>query len=281
LPVSTGGVLQRQDAERQPDRQKKQSETRNAAERRNPHPKETIMKTKARASVVSLVLAIVATALWVAPVAAAGSGAPRIAPPQSHAYGKTLTEWLGTYWYWGYTGADPAQSIVGHVKLLPAPAGVCDSGSFTPDDPLVCVGHLAITLRPGTPFVLPLAAWIVERYSGYPGVPDDPAIPDGVFLAGVSPILKIDGRVIVSDRNKADFYVPLTALDPIAVYPTPSSYGSVAAVAFQGYGIVSPPLSVGTHVIHLYEPYIIDSDSFPYHFGLIYDNTWIVTVTPH
>ena len=33
----------------------------------------------------------------------------------------------------------------------------------------------------------------------------------------------------------------------------------VAAVAFQGYGIVSLPLSAGRHVIKLYEPYIIES----------------------
>ena len=239
------------------------------------------MKTKARASLVSLVVAIVATALCVAPVTAAGSGAPRIAPPQSHAYGKTLTEWMSTYLRWGFSGADAAQSMVGHVKMLPIPPGEYVSGGGTPDDPALYRGQLEITLRPGTPFVLPLGTWAVERYVGYPGVPDDPAIPDAVFLDGVSPSLHIDGRELVSDSNKAAFYVPLTAFNPIAVYPTTSSYGSVAAVAFQGYGIVSPPLSVGRHVIHLYEPYIIDSDSFPIPIGQIYDNTWIVTVTPH
>jgi len=238
------------------------------------------MKTKPGAAVMSLILAIVATALWVTPVTAAGDKAPRIAPPNSHAFGKTLTEWMGTYWRWFYTGADSAESMVGNVKLLPLPASVCN-GAGTPTDPAVCVGQLAITLRPGTPFVLPLAVWTVERYVGYPTIPDDPAIPDGAFLEGVTPSLFIDGREIVSDLNKAAYYIPSTEFNPIVVYPTPTSYGSVAALAYQGYAIVSPPLSVGTHVIKLYEPYILESPESPVSLGVIYDNTWIVTVTPH
>jgi hypothetical protein len=243
--------------------------------------KGAIMKTKAASTLMSALLMVLAATFWLAPVAVAGGGAPRISPPQSHAYGKTLTEWMSTHLRWGFSGADPAQSTVGHVMMLPIPPGEQVSGDFTPNNPAHLVGHLEITLSPGTPFVLPLGIWSVERYDGYPGIPDDPAIPDGVFLAGVSPSLIIDGRVVVSDGNKAAFYVPLTAFDPIAVYPEESSYGSVAAVAFQGYGIVSPPLSVGMHVIHLYDPYIIDSPTFPYQIGVIYDNTWIIRVTPH
>jgi hypothetical protein len=228
---------------------------------------------------VSLMLAIVAMALWVTPAAAGDGHAQSIAPPQSHAYGRTLTDWMSTYLRWMYSGADPAQSTVGHVKMLPLPAGVDVGGDGSLGDPNVFVGKLEITLRPGTPFVLPLGIWTVERYIGYPAVSDDPPIPDAAFLTGVSPSLTIDGKELVSDRNKVAFYVPLTAFDPIVVYPTPTGYDSVAAVAFQGYGIVSPPLSVGTHVIHLYEPYLIDSP--PFAFGVIYDNTWIVKVAPH
>jgi hypothetical protein len=239
-------------------------------------PRKTIMKTKTGAAVMSLILAIVATALSVSPVAATGGSAARVAPPNSQAYGKSLTEWLGIYWRWYYSGADSAQSMVGPVKLLPLPASVC-TGGFTPSDPAVCVGELEITLPAGTPFVLPLAAWVAERYQGYPSTPDDPSTPDATFIAGVSPTFSIDGREIVSDGNKAAFYVPTTAFDPIVVYPVPTSYGSVAALRFQGYGIVSPPLTVGTHVIKLDEPFIIQS---PIAFGVIYDNTWIVTVTP-
>jgi hypothetical protein len=215
--------------------------------------------------------------LWVGPAVAAGSGAPRIAPPGSTAYGKSLTEWTGIYWRWYYgTVSDPAQSMVGNVKLMPLPAGEYVSGAGTPDDPALFRGQLEITLAPGTPFVLPEAAWIAERYNN--GNPDDPMAPDDVFLGGVSPSLHIDGKLVVSDANDAAFYVPPTAFDPIVVYPAPSSYGSIAALAYQGITIVSPPLAVGTHVIHLYEPYIIRT---PFAFGVVYDNTWIVTVKPH
>jgi hypothetical protein len=235
------------------------------------------MKTKAISTLMSAFLAVLAATFWLAPAAVAGSGAPRIAPPQSHAYGKTLTEWLSIYWRWNYSGADPAQSFIGQVKLLPLPVSEYIDGDGTPDSPAVLRGQLAITLRPGTPFVLPLSLWGAERYND--GRPDDPMFSDAEFLAGVSPTLTIDGRLVVSDANAAVFYVGPTAFDPIVTYPAPTSYNSYALLAFQGHGIVSPPLPVGTHVIHMYESYIIWTA--PYFIAQIYDNTWIVTVTPH
>ena len=55
-----------------------------------------------------------------------------------------------------------------------------------------------------------------------------------------------------------------------------TGYGSVAALWFQGINIISPPLPVGVHVIHLDATNIV-----PGFFGVVYNNTWIVTVTPH
>jgi hypothetical protein len=233
------------------------------------------MKTKT--STALLLIAIAMIAMLAAPTAAAaGTGAPRIAPPGSDAYGKSLTEWMGLYWRWYYgTAADPAPSVIGPVKLMPLPAGEYVSGSGTPDDPALYRGQLEITLRPGTPFVLPQASWIAERYDN--GTPDDPMIPNDVFLEGVSPSFYIDGRLVMSDANKAAYYVPPTAFNPIVVYPAPSSYHSVAALAYQGFAVVSPPLPAGRHLIHLYEPYIIRT---PIQYGVIYDNTWIITVSP-
>jgi len=209
---------------------------------------------------------------------------PHIARPDSNAYGKSLTEWLETYWRWYYTGADPAQSIVRRVQLLPLPAGDYVSGTGTPADPALYRGNLEITLPPGTPFVLPEFAWVSERYNN--GTPDDVPMNDAVALAAAHPVLRIDGLTVLSDENKAAFYVPVTPFDPIVVYPTPSSYGSIAALSFQGVGIVGRPLTEGVHVIHLYEPLIIPAGAFyllPDGLGLIYDNTWTVTVAkpPH
>jgi hypothetical protein len=231
------------------------------------------MKTKAGAAVMSAVLVIVAVVLWVAPAGAADTGVPRIAPPSSHAYGMTLPEWFGAYYRWYYgTDQNPALSMVGHVQLMPLPIGEQVPGS----DPPVFQGTREIALRPGTPFVLPLAGFVGERYATPdPGWPDDSPLPDDQLLEGIQPTLTIDGRVIVSEANKAAFYIPYTRFDPIVDYPVPTDYGSVAAIFFQGVGIVSPPLSVGTHVIHLYERY-----TTPY-WDYFYDNTWIVTVTAH
>lgn len=233
------------------------------------------MKRNARSAIVSLVLAVVATALWIAPVEAANTGAPRIAPPASHAFGKTYPEWFGAYWRWFYgTGGDLTQSMVGHVQLMPLPAGVQDGGSWTADDPAILVGELEIALRPGTPFVLPLLGLVGERYSAATGLPDD----DSAFYADtmMSANLTIDGRTVVSDANEAAFFVPVTSFDPIVIYPEESAYGSVAAIWFESIGIVSPPLPVGVHVIHLDATLIV-----PGVLGEVFDNTWIVTVTPH
>ena len=207
-----------------------------------------------------------------------GSG---LASPNSRAFGKTLTEWLGIYWRWFYSGADMAQSQVGPVQLMPLPAGELISGTGTPADPALYRGTVEISLTPGTPFVLPEFAWIGERYEGYPTVPDDLRMANSVALASGHPRLTIDDKVVMSDANKAAFYVPPTPFDPIVVYPTPSSYGSVAAVFYQGVGCVVLPLTPGRHVIHLYEPFIIPAGAYPGlpdGFGVIYDNTWVIRV---
>jgi len=211
----------------------------------------------------------------------ASPGASHIAAPNSSAFGNSLAEWMGIYWRWYYTGADLAQSKVGPVQLMPLPAGEQVSGSWTPEDPAVLVGQLEITLRPGTPFVLPEFSWVGERYEGYPTVPDDPPMDNEVALNAASINLTIDGQTVMSDANKAAFYVPPTDFDPIVQYPAPSDYGSVAAVFYQGVAFVGLPLTPGVHVIHLYEPVILqpgDYAGLPDGLGLIYDNTWIVTV---
>ena len=209
---------------------------------------------------------------------------PRVCAPGSTAYGKTLTEWMGIYWQWYYgTGGDLAQSKVGPVQLMPLPNGTQTGGTWTPEDPAVFVGQLEVTLAPGTPFVLPEYSWVRERYEGWPEVPDDPVLADEVGLAVGHPTLTIDGQTIITDANKAAFYVPATDFDPIVMYPTPSWYGSVGAVYYQGVAFVSPPLTPGTHVIHLYEPLIFEAGAYaglPAGLGIVYDNTWIVTVAP-
>lgn len=227
-----------------------------------------------RALLGSLLLAVTGIVLLASPARAEreneGRGRQLVAPPHSKAYGKSLTEWLSIFWRWQLTGSNPAESVVDGVQLLPLPAGDLISGAGTPEDPALYRGHVELTLDSETPFVLPEAAWTVERYLDGS---DDPSFSADVFLSAVSPRLTIDGRLVMSDANEAAFYVPPTPLDPIVVYPAPTSYGSVATIAFQSIGIVGRPLPVGVHTIHLYEPYIL-----PGYFGTIFDNTWTITV---
>lgn len=209
-------------------------------------------------------------------------GPPLVAPPNSMAFGKSLAEWSSIFWRWNYEGADMSQSLIEKMQMMPIPApGDPVSGTGTPADPFLFRGKVEITLAPGTPFVLPEFAWIGERYKGHPTVPDDLPFANDTLLRDVHPWLTIDGNLVMSDANKAAFYIPPTLFEPIVVYPKPTSYDSVAAVFFQGCAVVGLPLSPGVHVIKLYEPYIIhpgDYAALPDGFGQIYDNTWIVTV---
>jgi hypothetical protein len=212
--------------------------------------------------IIVTVVALAVTALWVSQAVAK----PKVAPPNSNAFGKTMAEWLTVYWRSLFEGGE---GKVGNVLLLPMPAGVCE-GEGTEQNPNVCVGELDITIEAGTAFVLPLFAWIGERYDGYPGVPDDEPIPDDLLIAWTHPNLTLDGEIIVSDENKESFYVGQTLFDPPIVWAPPSPAG---LVWFQGFGIVCPPLSEGEHVLHLYEPFSL----FDSYFG-VYDNTWNITV---
>jgi hypothetical protein len=163
------------------------------------------------------------------------------------------------------------QSTVGHVQLLPLPPEEFIHGSGAPDDPFVFAGELAITLRPGAPFVLPLLTLYGETYKD--GTSDDPAAFTGTTMSAT---LTIDGRTVLSPANDSAFTVPTTFFHPAVVYPEPTSYNSVAAIWFQALGFVSPPLSVGVHVIHLNGALDV-----PGYFSETFDNTWTVTVSPH
>jgi hypothetical protein len=214
------------------------------------------------------------------PVAACKkAGIARVAPPDGDAFGLSLAEWSEKYWQWNYRGADPAQAMIGKTMLVPMPSnGVQMSGDWTWDNPALMVGSIEITMPAGTPFVIPEFAWIAERYATYPDKADDILFSEADMLSCIDMDLTMDGTSIMTNANKAVFYVPPTALDPIVVYPE-TTYGSVAAVAFQGCAVVFAPLPVGTHTMHLYEPYIIDPNKLPFDLGVIYDNTWTITVT--
>jgi len=189
-------------------------------------------------------------------------------PGQSKAYGKSLTEWTTLYLEWYLGGYQPDH--VGKVQFLPLPNGEQESGTGTPMDPAVYVGELNVTLKPGTPFVLPVAVWYGAKYEDGSV---DPVLPDAVFTQS-DVLVTVDGKTTIdSDRDDlTKYYVPVTEFDPMIPFPAPPVVG---VVFFQGLGFVPPPLSVGTHTITLSSEIIIDPS-----IGLSvrYENTWYITV---
>ena len=86
----------------------------------------------------------------------------------------------------------------------------------------------------------------------------------------------IDGWEILKNIKK--YYVPPVYFDPPIIYdplPPPGEYQGACRV--QGIAFLSMPLKPGDHVITNYVEYII----IPGEFGIIYDNTWNITVLPY
>lgn len=197
-------------------------------------------------------------------------------PPQANAYGKSLPEWMELYLTW-YLGGDQADHVK-NVQFLPLPAGVPDDGAGTAADPVTLVGEMDLTLKPGTPFVLPVAFWYVEVYLDGSV---DPVLADAVFTES-DVLVTIDGKAVIdSDRQDLSrFYVPPTAFGSVIYYDEPTSYGSVGAVGFQGIGFVHGPLSVGKHTITLHSEInaVVADPNHPVNLGQIFHNTWNITV---
>jgi hypothetical protein len=210
-------------------------------------------------------------------------------PTESKFYGKTLTEWMQLYETW-YIGGATGPDHVGPVKFLPLPNGDTVSGNFTYDDPGIVVGQIDVTLKPGTPFVLPVITWYGEAYEPALGYPNDPALPEDLFTDPHKSLIKvyIDGKRVMDStvaRVNPFYYGPA----PInVVYPEPTSYGSIAAIFVQGIGFVHTPLSEGTHTISLVsglqippDPANLNLNVNPEGVGVVYLNTWTIHVSHH
>ena len=190
-------------------------------------------------------------------------------PPQSNAYGKSLDEWMKLYFTWLVSGSGPDH--VGRVKFLPLPSPDCE-GEGTPADPAICTGQLAVTLKPGTPFVLPVVAAVGETYLDESQ--DDPLDPS-IFTESDA-LVKLDGRHLIDSRTDDlnEFLFGPVDFDAPIVYAEPTGYGSTSAIWTQGIGFVSQPLSVGTHTLTLHSELYVPQ----FNLGVEYNNTWTITV---
>jgi hypothetical protein len=215
--------------------------------------------------------------------AGTASATDHTAPPNSKAFGKSLADWTSAYFVPGFSGS-PIDTIK-KVKLLPLPAGTQVGGDFTSSNPATVVGALDVTLKPGTPFVLPVAIWFGEKYSTPPGLPDDAPLNASVFT-GSNVLVKVDG-VAVIDSHKGDlarWYVAPQYYDPPITYPAPTSYGSIAANFVQGLAFVHHPLSKGDHTLTLKSEIITFVPNYygpglNLDIGVRYENSWTIHVT--
>jgi hypothetical protein len=178
------------------------------------------------------------------------------------------------YWTWIFTG-EPESGQVRRVRLMPLPAATPVAGSGTLDDPVIFQGHLDVRLRPGTPFVMPIAVWVGETYEPDLGIPDDLPLDPSVFTES-NVLITIDGRPIIDSQEddlRAYYFGPIP-FDPPFPYPEPTSYGAVGAVFAQGIGFVHHPLSRGTHTMTLHSEILIPE----FNLGFVFENTWTITV---
>jgi hypothetical protein len=175
-------------------------------------------------------------------------------PGHSHAYGKSLGEWMELYWTW-FLGGDQ-EARVGSVVFLPIPMD----------------GEEDVTLKVGEKFVLPMLVIVGETYTEASGSPDDnPAdYPLELFTAFTVKIT-LDGKPIIDSdvEDIADYYFEPQWFDEPVEYLEPADSGAVAAIWVTGLGFVHPPLSKGAHVLNL----LIEYDGQG-----VYDNTWYIDV---
>ena len=96
------------------------------------------------------------------------------------------------------------------------------------------------------------------------------------YFTGFNVTLRIDGRVVVDNCNKMDYFTQFSFLPPV-----PLEFANVDSIIwFQGFNIAHAPLSVGKHTIRLDEK---AGQQLPPNFGgvtLEYHNTWTITVLP-
>jgi hypothetical protein len=221
--------------------------------------------------ILVVVLVLVGASLLLASTPSANATEP--VQLQTRALGKDLGDWLEMYAKWWSVPSNPDHH--GRYIFMPLPAGECTENPVYDDygNVIACdtwTGEIDVSLKRNQGFFLSLMVWTGWLY--FDGT-TDPVEDDSVFLDadvdfrvdGVPMIYSDDGS---GDSNVADFLVgPQWYKQPLRV---PAEWGYAADVFAQGVGLLCPPLSPGTHVLHL-------DETVP-SWGKHWVNTWNITV---
>jgi hypothetical protein len=200
------------------------------------------------------------------------AGNPRVLPPQSHAYGKTHSEWAAAYWQWllsipadsnpllDETGGfgDVGQS--GKVWFL---AGVTGSGNVT------VTRNCMVPARKALFFPVVTTLWISTP--GDPGVDEIREIIKEITDRATDLSCEIDGKSVqdIQQYREAStvFTVDLPDNNIFGV-----AHGGYGPNVDDGFYLLLPPLPVGQHTIHFH-------GSLPRFYSTL-DVTYNLTVTP-
>jgi hypothetical protein len=205
--------------------------------------------------------------------------------PDSHskskAFGLTLTQWMLLHQAWFLQGQDPQTGTIGRVKLLPlpqqepTPVPPVPIGSFS-------TGNLDLTLKSGTPLVVPVMILNGEAYVNNLVPPDEPIDLFKNSLLSSDIKVELDGKTLLQspEANQKYFYGPAFFPEPVTYQPPQLRFSdpvlgevfAASAIWSEGIGFVYPPLKVGKHVLHIFA---VNND-----LGFGFDNTWNITVLP-
>ncbi len=194
-----------------------------------------------------------------------GNQSPQVLPPNSHAFGKPLSQWLDLYateLLERLVGTKTLPQQVGNVLFLQAPAQLDAGGK----------GHEDVTIKAGTALLYSTVFFYLETYED--GSTDDLTmdyLPQEA-LTKVEHLL--DNRPIL--QNLRAYYIPTVPLENPVVYPEATDYGSISANWVQGFAFIITPLPVGVHTLTSYIHF--DSDELGMEFT--YDESWTITVVP-
>jgi hypothetical protein len=200
-------------------------------------------------------------------------------PKQAKIHGKSTSEWAEAYWKWMMTGGNADSADQGDAYFMPLPdAKDLDEN----DDNNILTGHLDLKVPAGKPIVLPIMAWMTERYEADSGTPDDEPAHDACFNPRLDPrqcegavkgeaawaYVTLDGKQVMVNQDQ--FYTGYQKWATPLQYPEATEYGSVAAIGSQTVLVVIEPLAAGTHNVTNY----VDFGPF----GFFFDNSWTLTV---
>jgi hypothetical protein len=227
---------------------------------------------------LALLFTAICTVAFAAGALAAGTNP--VSPPTSTAFGKSLDDWMGTYFRQLYT----MPAVVGdkNVTFLPISCPVDTATCACTDrSPTHWACTFEVTIAPGNALALPFISWI-----GWNTLDDFlpsecwgatcPASSNIYNITSIFADATLDGKVI--GEPSASYYVGPTPFEPPIACPQDWDPANMC-VLYQAIGVVIKPLTPGAHQLVLNSG-MMGTDPPGVDWMLSYDNVWNIRVVP-